>query len=197
MRKFVIASVILFTGILSSHAQVDSDMVMWGVKAGANFATITGSDFDSPDSRTGFHAGLVAEVPFSERFSVQPELYYSQQGFKIGENKAGKASYHLDYIHVPVLAKFFLVRGFNIHAGPQIGFNVNDEISYDTDFGSGDFDNKNSDIKDIDFSILAGVEYKFDVGVFLNARYNYGFTELTKNSDAKNSVFQVGVGYMF
>lgn len=197
MKKFVFTSVLFLAGIITLQAQADSDMVQWGVKAGANFSSVTGDDINSSDGRTGFHAGLLAEVPFSKRFSIQPELNYSQQGFKIAESGLGKAKYNLDYIQVPVFAKFFLIKGLNLQAAPQIGFNINEEFDYDTDYGSGIIDTDDSEINEIDFSLLAGLEYKFDLGVFINTRYQYGLTKLQENFDAQNSVFQVGVGYLF
>lgn len=189
--------------ILTSNAQSDSKVVQLGAKGGVNFASVTGDDFDSPDSRTSFNAGIVAEVPYSERFSLQAEVFYSGQGFEVEDiNLAGvnintnKVEYQLDYIQVPLLAKVYLIEGLNVYAGPQIGFKVNEEIDYE----SGDVnvdDTLLPEAQDFDFSGTVGAGYKFDNGFFVDARYNYGFSDLVKDTKSHNSVIQAGVGFMF
>ncbi|HET8838581.1 MAG TPA: porin family protein [Flavobacteriaceae bacterium] len=193
--------VIVFTlfGAFSAQAQNSTDLIQFGVKAGANFATITGDDFESPESRTAFHAGVLAELPVNERFSIQPEILYSAQGFSADGTFGGvdyTAEYKMDYIQVPILAKIYLVNGLNFQVGPQVGFRINESVEFDTDLGesSEDF---NSEENDIDFGVAAGLEYKFDGGFFIQGRYNYGFSEIYEDTDAHNSVIQAGIGFMF
>lgn len=202
MKKVILSSLLGLFAFMGANAQADSDLVQIGVKGGVNFSTVAGDDFDSPDSRTSFNAGVVAEVPFSDRFSIQPEVLYSGQGFDVQEidqdnfaDTDENIEYQLDYIQVPVLAKIYLIKGLNVQAGPQIGFKINEEIDYQPNDDAGDLDL--DETEDIDISLAAGVEYKFDGGFFVQGRYNYGFTELIKDYDVHNSVFQVGVGFMF
>ncbi|SEA20569.1 porin family protein [Psychroflexus halocasei] len=203
MKKLMLTVAITVGTILTSNAQSDSKVVQLGAKGGVNFASVTGDDFDSPDSRTSFNAGIVAEVPYSERFSLQAEVFYSGQGFEVEDiNVAGvnfdtnKVEYQLDYIQVSLLAKVYLIEGLNVYAGPQIGFKVNEEI----DCESGDVnvdDTMLPEAQDFDFSGTVGAGYKFDNGFFVDARYNYGFSDLIKDTDSHNSVIQAGVGFMF
>lgn len=173
----------------------------FGVKGGVNFATINGGDFDSPSSRTSFHAGLFGEFPVApDLFSIQVEALYSGQGFKsdvdgglFGGN--GKVEYQLDYINVPVLAKFYIVKGLSIEAGPQFSFKVNEEIDADANANGGDLDL--NEAKDFEFGVSGGLSFETPFGIFATARYNQGITEIFKDSDAKNSVFQLGVGFKF
>ena len=205
MKKVILSSLLGLFAIIGAKAQADSDLVQIGVKGGVNFANITGDDFGDPDARTSFNAGFVAEIPFSERFSIQPEVMYSGQGFDVQQfdqdnflDNDENIEYQLDYIQVPILAKIYLVEGLNVQAGPQIGFKINEEIDYQPNDDAGDIDLEDvSETEDIDISLAAGVEYKFDSGFFIQGRYNYGFTELIKDYDIHNSVFQVGVGFMF
>lgn len=203
MKKLMLTVAITVGTILTSNAQSDSKVVQLGAKGGVNFASVTGDDFDSPDSRTSFNAGIVAEVPYSERFSLQAEVFYSGQGFEVEDiNFAGanintnKIEYQLDYIQVPLLAKVYLIEGLNVYAGSQIGFKVNEEIDYE----SGDVNVDDTilpEAQDFDFSGTVGAGYKFDNGLFVDARYNYGFSDLIKDTDSHNSVIQAGVGFMF
>lgn len=187
-----------FFGIASATAQSDKTGFDFGVRGGVNFATIANenSNLDSPDSRTSFYAGLVAELPLHERFSLQGEVFYSGQGFDrnipvINE----KVEYQADYIQVPLLAKFYLVEGLSISAGPQFGFKVNEEIDYQPNSDDGDINTDS--LKTFDMQGTAGLEYKFDNGLFIQGRYSYGFSDLVKDTSLHTSVFSAGLGYMF
>jgi hypothetical protein len=197
MKKLMLTVAITVGAILTSNAQSDSKVVQIGAKGGVNFASVVGDDFESPDSRTSFNVGFVAEVPYSERFSLQAEVFYSGQGFKIdGMGNLNDIEYQLDYIQVPLLAKIYLIEGLNVYAGPQIGFKVNEEIDYES--GSANLnDSPLASAQDFDFSGTVGAGYKFDNGFFVDARYNYGFSDLVEDTKSHNSVIQAGVGFMF
>lgn len=187
-----------FFGIAAASAQSDKTGFDFGARGGVNFATIANenSNLDSPDKRTSFYAGLVAELPMHERFSLQGEVFYSGQGFD--RNVPGiddKIEYQADYIQVPLLAKFYIVEGLSIAAGPQFGFKVNEEIDYKPTSDGGDINTDS--LKTFDFQGTAGLEYKFDNGLFLQGRYTYGFSDLIKDNSIHTSVFSAGLGYMF
>ncbi len=55
---------------------------------------------------------------------------------------------------------------------------------------------ENSSVKKFDFSVPVGVSYEFN-NLVLEARYNVGLTEVIADSKAKNSVFQLSLGYKF
>jgi len=203
--KLLSVSALLFGAVTVSNAQEDasnSDSMSpsFGIKGGVNFASISGNDFDNPDARTSFHAGVFGEFPIAPIFSLQVEALYSGQGFKsdydggiFGGN--GKIEYQLDYINVPVLAKFYLIKGLSIEAGPQFSFKVNEEIDADANADDGDYDL--SKAKDFEFGVAGGLTFQTEMGLFATARYIQGMTEIFEDSDAKNAVFQVGVGYKF
>jgi len=201
----IFATAILFTSALTATAQNEADNTndsspSFGVKGGLNFATITGDDFESPDMRTSFHVGAIAEFPIADMFSLQAEAIYSSQGFKsnidgglIGGD--GEIEYQLDYINVPVLAKIYVTKGLSFEVGPQFGFLVNEEIDTDPNDDPGDFET--NEAKDFDFGLAGGLTFQTDMGLFASGRYNYGVTEIIEDSDAHNSVFQVSIGYKF
>ncbi len=186
----------LATAQMTTTTTTTSKSMRFGVKGGVNFATVTGDDFDSPDSRTSFHVGLVGEFPITEMFSIQPEVVYSGQGFETDFDGAGgdKIEYQLDYINVPVLAKIYIVPAFSVEVGPQFGFKVNEEIDSDPNNNPGDTDL--DEAKDFDFALAGGVTFQTD-GFFVYGRYNYGLTDIIEDVDVHNSVFQLGVGFKF
>ena len=83
------------------------------------FANYASNSFDGGDSTSGFNIGVLAGFEISEKFSVQPELLYSAQGAK---EDGGDGELKLDYINIPVMAKFYVAEGFSLEAGPQVGF---------------------------------------------------------------------------
>jgi opacity protein-like surface antigen len=197
MKKFTLLSMLLL--LLSGtavSAQAWSDSFQLGARAGLNFATVAGDGYDSPDARTGFYAGLVAEAPITERLSLQPEVFYSGQGFDItDEPDRQDAEFQLGYIQVPVLLKAYLIDGLNLHAGPQFGFKVNEEVDARPLEDGGDFDTDS--IQSFDFQLTGGVEYKLLGSFIVQGRYTYGFSELVENVDGHTSVLSLGVGFMF
>ena len=66
-------------------------------------------------------------------------------------------------------------------------------------------DSGTEDIKDetksLNLAPFIGAEYQLPNGMFFDARYNIGVTNLVKDPEgdesAKNSFFQIGLGYKF
>ncbi len=197
--KFITAALVL--GITQfSNAQTETTTsstsdISFGVKGGVNFATITGDDFESPDSRTSFHVGVLLELPITDMFSLQAEALYSGQGFEFEGLGGDKVEYQLDYVNVPVLAKIYITNGFSLEVGPQVSFKVNEEFDNDPDNDPGDFDL--DEAESVDFALAGGLTFKTDMGLFATGRYTYGLTDIIKDVDAKNTVFQIGIGYKF
>lgn len=200
MKKLVLAAIAV-VGL--SATGVAQQQVKFGPKAGVNFANL--SNVDDSEMKTGFHVGAVAEIKFNEKFSIQPEVVYSAQGTKFTSDNA-EVKYNNDYINVPIMAKYYIVDGFSVEAGPQIGFlmKAEQEGSYRGFTGT-------TDVKDyyksVDFGVGLGLAYDLPMGLFFNARYNLGLSKVQedvtvgnvtfKADDVKNNVIQIGVGYKF
>lgn len=184
----------------------------FGVKGGVNFATLQGDGMESPDSRTSFHVGLLAEFPIVEIFSIQVEALYSKQGAEYTNTLivpdvnsptgvttlSNKAELQLDYINVPVLAKFYVFEGFSLEAGPQFSFLVNDE--WDTQPNEEGGDNPSfirRSANSFEFGIAGGATFQTNMGLFATARYIRGISDIADDLDVNNAVFQLGVGYKF
>ena len=198
----IFATAIVFASALTANAQAEADntedkSVSFGVKGGVNFATVNGDDIDSPDSRTSFHVGALVEVPVSDMFSVQAEAMYSGKGFDFDyEGSDGdKAELQLDYIDVPVLAKFYLTEGLSLEAGPQLSFLINEELDLNPNSDSGDF--PLDDAESIDFGLAGGLTFQTNFGMFATGRYVYGLSDVYKDVDVHNSTFQIVIGYKF
>lgn len=183
-----------------------------GAKAGLNVASLSGDSSDGSTtvgelaSRTSFHLGGLVEIPLMGRFSLQPEILYSSEGSKsdwsflaVNEDTATK----LDYIRVPVLAKFYIIEGLSAEAGPVLGVLVS--AKYEGTYNGEDV---NNDIKDgyntMDIGLGIGASYRLNMGVFFSLRYNKGLSNILKDSEVsavtyknQSNVFQVSAGYSF
>ena len=116
MKKIILTMAAVFA-VSFANAQDkkggSSDM-KFGVKAGYLSSNFTG-DFDGGDARSSFYIGGLVDFAVSEKFHVQPELLYSMEG-------SGETEENLDFIRIPVLAKYYVADSFSLQAGPQFGF---------------------------------------------------------------------------
>lgn len=169
-----------------------------------NFVSSSGGD---NGGLTAIYFGVYAEIPVSEAFSIQPELLYSRQGgtqdgslvFQEG-NVNYESTFNLSYLTVPVMAKFYVAKGLSLEAGPQIGFLLKSEVDIEVNnalLASSTTEDAKDFTKSTDFAFNIGAGYQLNSGLNFNLRYNIGLTDTYEDIDAKNSVFQVGVGYTF
>lgn len=190
MKKLVFLAAIAVFGLTLSQAQTS-----FGVKAGANFASLNGDDADDVDGQTTIHIGGVANIGITEFISVQPELLYSRQGFKDDDFDI---TVFLDYITVPIMADFKVTEGLSLQGGPQIGFNINSIIEDDDSGGEEDLDN----VEGLDLGLGLGAQYRLPMGLFFQARYVAGLSNVFEDIEgesveAKNAVVSVSVGWFF
>ena len=198
MKKLLLLTVICLMSIISISAQ------NFGVKAGLNFASISGDDAEDFDGRTSFHIGAYTEFEISESFSFQPELLYSSQGAKSSFSEDGfdvDMDIKLNYLNIPLMAKYYFSDGFNFEFGPQIGFllSAEAEVSF---AGVSETEDIKDDLKGTDFGLNFGLGYKLESGLNFGLRYNLGLSKLDdsdemEESDIKNGVFQISLGYSF
>lgn len=116
-------------------------------KVGLNLSSLSHVD---GSTIAGLNAGVSLEILLTEKFGIEPGVLFSMQGTKIGSEKI-----HLDYINIPVYAKYYVLGGLNVFAGPQVGFNVRAKSGGER-------------VKDLvrtaDFGLGLGVGYQFRVG---------------------------------
>lgn len=174
-----------------------------GIEAGLSIANTVDS-YDagySTASILGFNAGLTATVPIIYPLSFQPEVLFSQKGYK-AYTTDGTLTQRNNYIDIPLLANFRLVRGFNFLIGPQI----NIPVSSTTTFGNGfDASSETSYTNGANNSYVAGaVGFSIDLNpnVDIHARYVIDLSSNTYDvnsplPDYRNQVWQFGIGIKF
>ena len=212
MKKTII---ILCTLFLSASAIAQDQKVKLGIKAGLNLATLTfdESELDS-SSKAGFTAGVMIEIPMTKKFSLQPEILYSQQGTKTSfsdsdvTNSNYESTIKLNYLNIPVMLKYYVIEGLSVQAGPQIGILLKANNKYTDNFLG--YDNQESfDLKEyssgIDTSVNVGLGYQFKDKFYTDLRYNISYSNVFKDGDTnhfidndmKNRVLQITIGYFF
>lgn len=178
MKRFLgILSVI---ALVSFAAQAQAGKMYGGVKAGANFANVGGSDApDNTSTKTGFQGGLFVGTHVNEQFGFRIEGLYIMKGAK-ADSANVSVSEKLSYIEFPLLFVYDVSStekmGFNLFAGPTVGFNIGAKVE--------DVDIKDQ-INSFEFgaAIGAGLEKKMANGkaLTLDARYSLGATSTTKD----------------
>ena len=175
----------------TSQSSKREEGIKLGIKAGINASNFNG-DVEYNTMRNGLHIGILSEVIINDRFSIQPELLFSAQGYT-NENPLNSGKSKFDYINLPIIIKYYAVTNLSIEAGPQVGFLINSFNRTNTG---------NTKIKDqniVDFGVNVGLGYEISDGIFFQGRYNLGITNINSDSAIKytNSVFQLSVGVLF
>lgn len=184
---------------------MNAQEVTYGVKGGLNVAKLIGGE-KGFDARGGFHIGGFVEIKISEKFYIQPELLFSQQGTKGTFTEFdGWQIYELevtakyDYLNIPIMGKFAVTKEFSLLAGPQIGFLISAKQKVEVESTSLEIDVKDG-LKKLDLGINFGAGYDFTNNLFAEVRYNLGLREIGKEAEVlvgKNGVIQISIGYKF
>ena len=144
MKKLLLLIVLFITATLQAQE------IKYGFKAGANFSKINinnNSDLVESEMKTGFHIGGIVEFKISDRFALEPQILYSKQNSVLEIElvdltfptsipndpifvKNLQNDYKLDFINLPILAKFYLIDDFNIFVGPQFCYLISEKDKY-------------------------------------------------------------------
>lgn len=188
MKKAIVLTVL----IVCSFSIVIAQDVTFGAKAGLNLATLQ-PDLNDPATRVSFHLGGVAEIPLMDDFSVQPELLFSSQGVR--DKSDDDEVVRLNYLTLPVMAKYYIEDKFSVEAGPQFGILLS---------AKGEDNGETTDLKDItksaDIGFALGLGYKLENQVNFGLRYYFGSNINNYEGDSDkiaNRVFQISAGYIF
>lgn len=195
MIKRLFLVIIITTCVLSSIFAQDGKNAKFGIKGGLNVSNIYGKNIDGNDAKSGFHLGIFIECPLSNKWYLQPEIMYSEQGLE-GED----AKLELNYVTIPFMFKYYISRVFNIEFGPQFNYALNAKISNDeASLEIGDKMNQ----RDLTAGFNFGCGLHFSSHFAISARYNLGLTNIADESRLfgdgkfKNTVFQLSLAFKF
>lgn len=232
MKKMMLIAAMM-VATLSANAQFEQGTFSIQPKAGGNAAWLSNMpNLDFGDIKldktpaAGGIVGVEAEYMLTDKFSLAAGLTYGEQGSGYEDYEYSNAGtkvelkdlkYEMDYLNIPVVANYYLFRGFAVKAGVQFGFLTTAKVKgkmissgggqtitmelEDQKIGKDQKDFKDT-LEKFDLSIPMGVSYEFKVPIVIDLRYNLGLTKVNKESasgvkDFKNNVVSLTVGYKF
>jgi hypothetical protein len=195
------------TATSGSDTDTRSNFVL-GAKLGANYSNVydsEGEDFVA-DPKLGFVAGGFLTIPLTKLFAIQPEVLYSQKGFKGSGTLLGSSySYErtTDYLDVPVYFAFRPIEYLSIMAGPQFSYLLSEKNEFNSDVVNETQEEafNNDNIRKNTFSIIGGVDVNIDKLV-IGARAGWDLKEnkgdgTSETPRYKNYWYQLTLGYKF
>ncbi|HEX7757165.1 MAG TPA: porin family protein [Niabella sp.] len=189
-KKIILAATLL---ICFSAAQAQFHL---GIKAGANLTKIDGKSFNE-EFKFNYLAGAFAELGVGKKFSINPELLYSQSTATVSDNyndvshifSTDQRKAKLNYLSIPILADYKLIGPLHIQAGPQFSIATNQDKTL--------LQNSGDAFKNGDFSFVAGAQVKL-MKFRVSARYIAGMNninDIDNQEKWKNRAIQVALGF--
>lgn len=216
MKKILRSALLLFAMAVSTTVFAQDDTTSsstdtrenfkFGVKAGINLSNVydeKGEDFVA-DGKVGFAGGAFIAIPLGKFVGIQPEILYSEKGFKTEGSILG-ADYEFTrkttYLDIPVHLQIKPTENLSLLVGPQFSY----LLSTKNDFGdiSGEMEEEINDenYKKGVFGLSAGVDFNID-NFLISARAAWDLSKTNKDGEEsslryKNQVIQFTVGYTF
>ncbi|WP_443944468.1 porin family protein [Pedobacter sp. AW1-32] len=214
MKKllFGVSALLLTTGAFAQNTMSGSS-TRFGLKAGVNLSSYSGSGFYDQDykSNVGFNVTAFGDFGVGNNFFIQPGVSLQNKGAKLesvttvgSTTTTGTMKQNVMAIEVPVNAVLRIPTGdagaVQISAGPYIGFNISGKNKYegtfttpgttatstgeeDLNFGSSNTD----DLSSTDFGANFGLAYRTNSGFLVGANYGLGLSNLApKDSRGSN-----------
>lgn len=210
MKKIILAIVLTTFLINMTIAQEDvldlRDKVTFGIKGGVNISNVYDSkqqDFDT-NSKLGLAAGVFLGLPLSTYVGIQPELLYSQRGYKeTGSLFDSEFTRTTNYLDVPLLLAIKPSPVLSILAGPQFSFLLDGKYDFKSNIISGqvtqDFDNE--DVRKNTLCLTGGLDLNLE-NLVISGRAGWDLKENNKDGSSntpryKNVWLQATIGFRF
>lgn len=211
MKKVILMLAFVTISVTNGTAQSTIDnreTLSFGLKLGTNYSNVYDSDNEDfvADSKFGFAAGAFVAIPFGKFIGIQPEVLYSQKGFKSTGTYFG-STYEMtrttDFIDVPLLFAVKPIEQVTVLFGPQFSYLLKqkDEFTGGTISSTQQQEFDNDDITKNIMGLTGGVDINVDKLVFgLRTGWDIKTNEGDGNSSTpryKNMWYQATVGYKF
>lgn len=214
MKKTIIIIALIIFSVSNSMAQTDSppsdnrDNLYFGIKLGTNYSNVydeKGDEF-AADGKFGFVGGAFITIPLGRFFGIQPEVLFSQKGFKSSGKFLGVAyetTRTSDYLDIPLFLAIKPIEFVTILAGPQYSYLLKnkDEFTGGSLSGTQEEEFTNNNIRKNTFSVIGGADINVE-NLVIGLRA--GWDLKNNNGDGtsttpryKNMWYQVTVGYRF
>ncbi|MDZ7694951.1 MAG: porin family protein [Balneolaceae bacterium] len=201
----VIVITITCVGLSAAQNQQEAERRL---KGGLAFSSLNNTAWES-SSTPGFVFGLSLGFPLTDAFMVQPEILYIEKGSRETVQETGtEFNLTLDYVEVPVLAKYQLLDSGtirpNIYAGPYAAFLIENHSDIEQP-NSSEFspDQLVQQAKDSEFGAIlgAGADLHFTFNTMsVDLRYSTGLSnvfDVSTSQTIRNGSLIFMVGFSF
>jgi hypothetical protein len=208
MKKIIIVLLITVTAVTTNYAQTSDKRGEFhlGLKAGMNYSNVydsQGEDFVA-DAKAGFVAGGFLTIPIGNFIGIQPEVLFSQKGFKGNGTLLGspyQVTRTTNYLDIPLMLSLKPAKSVTLLAGPQFSYLMKQKDEFTNGiantFQIQEFENDN--IRKNTLGFLLGADFNFD-SIVLGTRLGWDIKD--NNGDGtpttphyKNKWFQMSLGF--
>lgn len=126
-KLIILLTCILIINTINAQDSDSRDNIHIGIKAGANDSNIydsEGEKYDA-DGKFGFAGGAFLSIPLGKLIGVQPEVLFSQKGFKATSSILGsdvRLTRTTNYIDIPIFLAIKPSRMLTLLVGPQYSY---------------------------------------------------------------------------
>lgn len=208
MKKIIlllVAIIFIATNTRAQDSGTDSrENFQFGLKAGLNYSNIydeKGDNFTA-DGKFGFVGGAFLSIPIGKYLGIQPEVLFSQKGFKTSGSFLGisyKFTRTLNFIDIPLLVQIKPSEYISFLIGPQFSYLVKQSDDFGNTTTEKEFDNDN--IRKNILCFTGGFDINPSNFVF-SARVGWDVTNnngdgTSSNPRYKNVWYQATIGIRF
>lgn len=213
MKKIILilTSIILLSDNCKAQEELRADYrerFMFGLKLGANYSNVydTQGEAFRTDPKFGLATGLFLSIPINKYVGLQPEILFSQKGFKANGrflNNTYTLTRTTNYIDIPLLLALKATSLITLVAGPQYSYLISQKNEFanatTTIEQEKEFDNDN--IRKNMFCLTGGIDITLK-HIVIGARVGLDMQENRGDGTSttpryKNNWFQASLGYRF
>ena len=210
MKKLILIIVAIIAMINISKAQengIDSrEILHLGLKIGTNYSNVYDAQADNfvANGKFGFVGGGFLAIPIGKYLGIQPELLFSQKGFKANGSTLGvdyDVTRTTNFIDVPILIALKPSKFVTILAGPQYSYLMKQTDEFNNSIWSSihETDFQNTNLRKNIFCFLGGIDLNYNILV-LSGRVGWDISNnngdcTSTNPRYKNVWYQLTLGF--
>ncbi len=191
-------------------ASVQAQNPVFGIRAGLNLATVSaaGNLYDNSQVQPGFNAALMARYPLGKNWDVMSELSFEQKGIRVSQGSGSQETVNtrqFDYLTVPLAIRGSMPLAGSVRLFGQVGtfgsILLNSRTTRKINGEQSVHQDSDPNIKSNDFGWITGGGVDIPLKnrtLSAEIRFERGIMEVDKtDSDLRNKVFSIQVGYWF
>jgi len=211
MKKtiFLALASLSFATVTNAQSGDTKTTINFGLKAGVNLSNVydtQGENFVA-EGKAGFAGGGFVTIPLGSLFAIQPEIMFSQKGFK-GDGRLLGSNYSYErttsFVDIPLLFAIRPIKYLSIVAGPQYSFLLSEKNTFNSAIVNTlqEQEFKNDNIRKNILGVTAGADFNATDNVVIGLRAAWDLQQ--NNGDGtsntpryRNVLYQATLGIKF